>query len=38
MEDVLNKPKQYEEPQLIDLDEEVGEVAWLCATGGGAGC
>jgi len=34
MEEVL---KQYEEPQLIDLDEEVGEVAnAICVTGGTA--
>jgi len=35
MEEVL---KQYEEPQLVDLDEEVGEAVaacgWICATGG----
>jgi len=31
-----NLKKLYEEPQLIDLEEEVG-CDWVCATGGEGG-
>jgi len=33
MEEVLTRP--YEEPQLVDLDEEVGVIVdAICVTGG----
>jgi len=31
-----NVKKLYEEPQLVDLEEEVG-CSWACATGGDSG-